>query len=85
MPSNIDYTKLSAILTAGQPLSHKLYPDGSLVVIAHDGKKHTFTADQVQKALPREALSLKERSSSEKPGPKPKNTSRTTRTTKTKK
>jgi hypothetical protein len=31
----------------GDPLSYKLHDDGSLVVVADTGKKHTFTADQV--------------------------------------
>jgi hypothetical protein len=31
----------------GDPLSYNLYDDGSLVVIADTGKKHTFSADQV--------------------------------------
>lgn len=52
---NIDYKKIVTILIGGQPLSFKAYPDGSLVVIAYDGKKHTFTADQVHEALPKPA------------------------------
>jgi hypothetical protein len=47
MPEKIDYKKTAAILTAGEPMAFKAYPDGSLVVIAHDGQKHRFTAEQV--------------------------------------
>jgi hypothetical protein len=59
MTEKIDYKKTAVILTAGEPMAFKAYPDGSLVVIAHDGQKHRFTAEQVQEAQP-------------KPDPKPK-------------
>ena len=61
---NIDYKQIAFILTAGEPMAFKAYEDGSLVVIAHDGKKHRFTPEQVQAALP-------------KPAPKPKRTTKT--------
>jgi hypothetical protein len=53
MPEKIDYKKIASILTAGEPMAFKAYPDGSLVVIAHDGKKHRFTADQVAEVQPK--------------------------------
>ena len=46
MTEKIDYKKTAFILTAGEPMAFKAFPDGSLVVIAHDGKKHRFTAEQ---------------------------------------
>jgi hypothetical protein len=45
--SNSDILKIIAHFLPGNPLSYKLYDDGSLVVIAATGKKHTFSADQV--------------------------------------
>jgi hypothetical protein len=45
--SNSDLLKIIAHFLPGDPLSYKLYDDGSLVVIANTGKKHTFSADQV--------------------------------------
>ncbi len=51
MPPTINYKKVASRLTAGDPLSLKAYPDGSLVVIAQDGKKHRFSAEQVKDAL----------------------------------
>jgi hypothetical protein len=45
--SNSDLLKIIAHFLPGDPLSYKLYDDGSLVVIAATGKKHTFSADQV--------------------------------------
>ena len=63
MTEKIDYKKSAAILTAGEPMDFKAYPDGSLVVIAHDGKKHRFTADQVAEIQPKP---------DPKPAPKPK-------------
>lgn len=55
MAEKIDYKKISSILTAGEPMGFKAYPDGTLVVIAHDGKKHTFSAEQVKNAQPKPA------------------------------
>ena len=63
MADKIDYKKTAFILTAGEPMDFKAFPDGSLVVIAHDGKKHRFTAEQVKEVQPKPA---------EKPAPKPK-------------
>jgi len=74
MADKIDYKKISTVLTAGDPMDFKAYPDGSLVVIAHDGKKHIFSADQVNNALPKPAP---------KPS-KPKSPSKTTRSPRTK-
>ena len=45
--SNSDLLKIIAHFLPGDPLSYKLHDDGSLIVIADTGKKHTFTADQV--------------------------------------
>jgi hypothetical protein len=59
MTEKIDYKKTAVILTAGEPMAFKAYPDGSLVVIAHDGQKHRFTSEQVLEVQP-------------KPDPKPK-------------
>jgi hypothetical protein len=56
MPPKIDFAATAVILTSGIPLSFKAYPDGSLVVIAHDGSKHKFTAEQVQNAQPKPVL-----------------------------
>ena len=70
MTEKIDYAKIASILTCGEPMAFKAYPDGSLVVIAHDGKKHRFTPEQVQAALP-------------KPAQKPKRTATRGRSTKT--
>jgi hypothetical protein len=53
MPEKIDYKKIASILTAGEPMAFKAYPDGSLVVIAHDGKKHRFPAEQVLAVQPK--------------------------------
>ena len=64
-----DYENIAEILTGGHPLDFKAYPDGTLVVIAHDGKKHRFTATQVKDALPKSAL---EAAPKAKPGPKAK-------------
>lgn len=75
MADNIDYSKTAFILTAGEPMSFKAYPDGSLVVIAHDGKKHSFTAEQVVACTLRAEVQPKP---AEKPAPKPKAKSKTT-------
>jgi hypothetical protein len=48
----IDYKLTAEILTGGEPMAFKDLPDGTLVVIAHDGKKHRFTPEQVQDAQP---------------------------------
>jgi hypothetical protein len=45
--SNADLLKIIEHFLPGDHLSYKLYEDGSLVVIADTGKKHTFSADQV--------------------------------------
>jgi hypothetical protein len=45
--SNSDLLKIIEHFLPGDSLSFKLYEDGSLVVIADTGKKHTFSADQV--------------------------------------
>ena len=45
--SNSDLLKIIEHFVPGDPLSYKLYDDGSLVVIADSGKKFTFSADQV--------------------------------------
>jgi len=63
MANKLDFNQIASLLTGGEPLSFKAFPDGSLVVIAHDGKKHHFTADQVAEILPKPA---------EKPATKPK-------------
>jgi hypothetical protein len=70
MTEKIDYKKTAFILTAGEPMDFKAFPDGSLVVIAHDGKKHRFTAEQVQEVQP-------------KPDPKPKPAPKRSRPSKT--
>jgi hypothetical protein len=45
-----NYAKIAAKLVGGSPLSHKLYADGTLVVIDPTGKKSCFTRQQVQQA-----------------------------------
>lgn len=45
-----NYAKIAAKLVGGSPLSHKLYADGTLVVIDSTGKKRCFTRQQVQQA-----------------------------------
>jgi hypothetical protein len=45
--SDSDLLKIIAHFLPGDPLSYKQHEDGSLVVIADTGKKHTFSADQV--------------------------------------
>jgi hypothetical protein len=48
--SDTDLLKIIQHLIPGDPLSHKLYQDGSLVVIADSGKKFAFSPDQVTEA-----------------------------------
>lgn len=69
MPEKSNTKQIASLLTGGDPLSFKAFPDGSLVVIAHDGKKHRFTAEQVQEVQP-------------KPAPKPKPASKRSRPSK---
>ena len=47
MSNKFDFKHIASLLTGGEPMAFKAFPDGSLVVIAHDGKKHRFTAEQV--------------------------------------
>jgi len=60
MHSQTDIAKIAASLVNGEPLDYKVYPNGTLAVIAPTGQKFIFTADQVQAA--REKI---------KPDPKP--------------
>ena len=61
MTEKINYEQAAFILTGGKPMDIKAYQDGTLVVIAHNGKKFRFTAEQVENIQP-------------KPDPKPKTT-----------
>lgn len=46
-----DYAQVAAALVGGEPLAHKPYPDGSLVVIAPNGGKYKFSPEQVAAGL----------------------------------
>ena len=48
MSKPIDIAQIAASLTGGPPLAFKQKADGSLVVVAHNGQKFHFTAEQVQ-------------------------------------
>jgi hypothetical protein len=48
MSSKLDYKIIAASLVNGEPLDYKVYPNGTLAVIAPTGQKFIFIADQVQ-------------------------------------
>ena len=49
MTSQPDYANIATTLVGGQPLDYKIYPDGSLVVIAPTGQKYNFSIEQMNK------------------------------------
>lgn len=51
MSCQIDQHEAAKRLTGGDPLAYDLKKDGTLVVIAHDGKKFRFSSDQVKAIL----------------------------------
>jgi len=63
--STADILKIIEHYLPGDPLSFKLYDDGSLVVIADTGKKYTFSADQI--ASVRHFLNPKSNTNTTKP------------------
>lgn len=48
MVTKPDVSKIAAQLVGGKPIDFKLYPDGSLGVIAPTGQKFVFTPEQVE-------------------------------------
>jgi hypothetical protein len=46
-----DLAAIAAHLTGGPPLSFKCYPDNTLVIITHQGKKLAFSFDEYKSLL----------------------------------
>ena len=47
---SVNNKRVAARLVGSKPLAYKLREDGVLVVIGEDGRKSTFTPDQVRAA-----------------------------------
>ena len=73
MATKPDYSKLSAALVGGRPLAFKVYPDGSLNVIAPSGQKFSFTPEQVEEEQKKQEKPVKPAA---KPAPKAAKTAR---------
>jgi hypothetical protein len=62
-----DLASIAAHLTGGPPLSYHCYPDNTLVVITHEGKKRRFSFNEYKSLL-----KLKGPQAPSGDGPKPK-------------
>ncbi len=57
-----DLQSIANQLTGGPPMSFKCYPDNTLIVIDHEGKKRRFSYDQYKSLLtPKKAASKKKK------------------------